>query len=320
MSITVIEYGATLISVQVPNGQNETEELIIGFNNLTGYLNPHEPYFGATIGRYANRIANATFSLNGTTYNLTGVIHGGARGFDKHLWNSTQIGDRTIEFHLFSPDGDQGFPGNVHTITTFSLTDDNEIQFTYDASSDKTTPISLTNHGYWNLAGAGSGNIYGHQVQILADIIVVVDKSLIPTGELKPVTGTPYDLKEIQKLGAAMNKTLNAIPSLAFDNAWQFESSNATHRNLTQVVKMVEPKSGRSLEISTTQPCIQFYTGNGLTNKTIMSNGRHTERQGAFAFEPQSLPDAPNHKNFPSPFINPGDEYHQVQAQIQVQD
>ena len=133
----------------------------VGFNNLTGYLNPHEPYFGATIGRYANRIANATFKLNGTTYNLTGDIHGGARGFDKHLWNSTQIGDRTIEFHLFSPDGDQGFPGNVHTITTFSLTDDNEIQFTYDASSDKTTPISLTNHGYWNLAGAGSGNIYG---------------------------------------------------------------------------------------------------------------------------------------------------------------
>lgn len=172
----------------------------VGFNNLTGYLDPHEPYFGATIGRYANRIANATFSLNGTTYNLTGDIHGGARGFDKHLWNSTQIGDRTIEFHLFSPDGDQGFPGNVHTITTFSLTDDNEIQFTYDASSDKTTPISLTNHGYWNLAGAGSGDIYGisyiiygnekflgHQVQILADIIVVVDKSLIPTGELKPV-------------------------------------------------------------------------------------------------------------------------------------
>uniref|UniRef100_A0A914DBJ6 Galactose mutarotase n=1 Tax=Acrobeloides nanus TaxID=290746 RepID=A0A914DBJ6_9BILA len=218
VAIKATDYGATLVSVKVPTG-NGQEEILLGFDNLGDYLN-HTAYFGGTIGRFANRIANSTFTYNNTVYNLSkndpdpikgpNSLHGGRRGFDKLLWNVTLSSINTLKFELLSPDGDEGYPGNLNVTVLLSLSDDDEIIWTYEATTDKTTPINLSNHGYWNLAGAGSGRngIDGQTIQIPANYYVPVDpKYLIPTGEIKNVTGTPYDLTASINIGEAINKT-----------------------------------------------------------------------------------------------------------------
>jgi len=310
MSIKVIEYGAMLISIKVPTKNGEKEELTIGFDTLEDYLN-QRGNFGSTVGRYANRIANAKFELDGVTYNLNenrppNHQHGGEKGFGKVLWKAEEIMDKnTVKLRYFSCDGDQGYPGNLQVWSTYILTDENEIKMIYEAETDKTTPISMTNHAYFNLAGIGSENVFGHDVQIFADKIIDVDQNLIPTGKFKDVQKTIFDLREPKNIGKVMKDS----PTFeGYDHCYAI--SNVLQNPIKLVATVNQPKNGRGLEVYTTQPGLQFYIGNFLPRLPI-ANGKIINKHGGFALETQNFPDGPNHKEFPSPFLKPGEKYHQ---------
>ena len=310
MSISVINYGATLVSVCVPNSHGTLHELTLGFDHLEEYLASNF-YFGATIGRVANRIDNAHFSYQKQDYFLSKNkgyshhLHGGEKGLDKVLWQTEVAiqGDKaSVEFSYLSPDGDQGYPGNLEIKTTYSLTLANELKISFQAKTDQITPVDLTNHAYWNLAGAGCGTVLDHVLQIFADHYVLTDKELLSTGQIAAVESTPYDFREPHHLG----ERLNDIPIGGYDVC--FVLPVTTNRNPRFVAQIKEPISGRILEIYTTQPGLQFYTGNSLKDHPI-SSGFFTQRYGGFCMETQNFPGAVNYSQFPSPFLLPGDLY-----------
>uniref|UniRef100_A0A914E6S8 Aldose 1-epimerase n=1 Tax=Acrobeloides nanus TaxID=290746 RepID=A0A914E6S8_9BILA len=308
MSVKVIEYGASLVSIKVPNGSGGKEELNLGFDTLEEYLNDNAS-FGRTVGRYANRIVNATFELDGVTIKLDpnrppNHLHGGTHGFGRVVWTSELTSNNTVTFKYFSRDGDQGYPGNLHISASYTLGDDNGLTLIYDATTDKTTPISITNHAYFNLAGAGSGNVYGHEAQILSNKTVVVDKDLLPNGEFQDVKGTIFDLTKPTNLGEIFKSHPDFF---GFDVSYVV--SDVVNNPLKLVAKVTEPKSGRALEVYTTQPDIHLYTGNFM-QKWQLAGGKTTDKHGAFCLETQNFPDGPNHKNFPNPFLKPGEVYH----------
>lgn len=312
MSISVINYGATLTSVQVPNPDGTLQELTLGFDHLDEYL-AHDFYFGATIGRVANRIANAHFNYQKKDYflsknkNFVHHLHGGEQGLDKVVWQAevtSEADQASVSFSYMSPDGDQGYAGNLEIKTTYTLTLANELKISFQAKTDQATPVDLTNHAYWNLAGAGNGTVLDHILQIFSDRYVVTDQDLLPTGQIAEVKGTPFDFREAHPIG----ERINQIDRDRGGYDLCYVLIPITNHQPQYAAKIREPISGRTLEVFTTQPGLQFYTSNSLRNYPI-SSGLRTQRYGAFCMETQNLPGAVNYSQFPSPFLLPGDKY-----------
>lgn len=304
-------YGGIITSIMVPDKQAKLDDVALGFNTLESYLKKH-PFFGAIIGRYGNRIARGKFVLNGGEYILArndgkNHIHGGKLGFDKVVWEAQEIKSPTevgVKLTYLSKDGEEGYPGNLTTTVNYLLNDQNELIIRYEAETDKPTVINLTNHTYFNLAGEGSGDILGHKIKINADSYTAVAKGLIPTGELTAVKGSPFDFTTPQTIGARIKELKGG-----YDHNYVLNQKSPG--TLAQAAQVYEPVSGRVMEVLTTEPGIQFYTGNFLNRKLKGKSARKYQKQGAFCLEAQHYPDSPNHPQFPSTVLNPGETYRQ---------
>jgi len=309
----ITNYGAIVVSVKVPDRQGKLADVVLGFDALKGYLAKH-PYFGAIVGRYGNRIANGKFTLDGKQYTLAQNdgqqhLHGGVRGFDKAVWNVLSVSstkEPSLVLQYVSKDGEEGYPGNLTVTVTYTLTDANELKIDYLATTDKPTVLNPTNHTYFNLAGAGVGDILGHQVTIAADRFTPVGKTLIPTGALRPVADTPFDFTKPTVIGARINQDNEQLKfGRGYDHNWVLNKNDDA---LTLAAKVVEPTSGRVLEVFTTQPGLQFYTGNFLDGSDVGKGGKSYKHRYGFTLETQHFPDSPNQPNFPSTVLKPGEE------------
>jgi aldose 1-epimerase len=312
IEVKAIGYGAIITSLKVPDRSGSMADVVLGFESLDGYLKGH-PYFGAIVGRYGNRIGKGQFTLDGTTYSLAknngpNHLHGGVTGFDKVLWKTAVVsGQNAITFTRTSPDGEEGYPGNLSTTITYTLTDRNELIVDYHATTDKATPVNLTQHSYFNLAGDGAGDILGHEVTINADRYTPVDDTLIPTGELANVEGTPFDFRKPTAIGARINADHPQLKAgKGYDHNWVL---NRSGEGLQLAARVVEPKTGRTLEVSTQEPGVQFYTGNFLDGTLTGKGGHVYAHRTGFCLETQHYPDSPNKPNFPSTILKPGQEY-----------
>ena len=313
--VRIITYGGIVQTVEVPDRHGHNTNVALGFATLADYVahNNPGPYFGALIGRYANRIAKGTFTLDGVTYHLPinndpNSLHGGTDSFDKRVWTPTAgkngNGDPTVQLDLTSPDGDQGYPGTLHARATYTVTGDS-IRVDYRATTDKATIVNLTNHSYFNLAGEGTGDINGHLMQINANRTTPVDSTLIPTGQIVPVAGTPLDFTKPVAIGDRIRDNFEQLVfGRGYDHNWVLNGSG-----FRLAARVSEPTSGRVLSMFTDQPGIQFYSGNFLDG-TLYGTSGHQYRQGdGFALETQHFPDSPNHANFPSTVLRPGDTF-----------
>jgi aldose 1-epimerase len=310
MVARITSFGAILTELQVPDRQGHLTNVVLGFDNLEQYLAGH-PAFGATIGRFANRIANARFTLDGREYQVTvnhgpHHIHGGARGFDKVVWESRTLPPRhnaaSVQFTYLSPDGEEGYPGNLTVVVIYTLTDDNELRIDYHATTDKPTIVNLTNHSYFNLAG--HGDVLDHVLHIDADRYTPANQDLIPTGEIAPVRGTPLDFTEPTPIGARIDQ-LRPRPN-GYDHNYVLNSGGSA---LALAARAHEPKSGRVLEVFTTEPGVQLYTGNWLDGRLRGIGGVVYGRHSGFCLETQHYPDSINHPSFPSTILRPGQTF-----------
>ena len=312
MTATIMTYGATLTELIVPDKAGKPANIVLGFDTLAPYL-AGTPYFGATIGRVGNRIAKGTFTLGGKTYHLATNngphhLHGGNVGFDKVVWQAEVIpakDGQAVKFTHRSPDGDEGYPGTLDVTVVYTLTDANELRLDYTATTDKPTPLNLTNHSYFNLAGEGNGLIRDHVMMIAADEFTLNDDLLIPTGKILPVKGTMMDFTQPTPLGARIDK-VPVAPPIGYDHNYVLRKVGGT---LTLAARVVEPKSGRTMEVRTTEPAIQLYTGNFLDGTIRNRNGVPYQQHAAFCLETQHYPDSVNHPNFPSTILEPGRTY-----------
>ena len=312
VEVRAISYGGIITSLRVPDRSGTFDDIVLGFDRLDGYLKD-PPFFGAIIGRYGNRIAKGQFTLDGATYELAtnngpNHLHGGNKGFDKVLWTAAPVeGKNAVTFTRTSPDGEEGYPGNLQVQVTYTLTDQNELIVDYRATTDKATVVNLTQHSYFNLAGQASGDILGHELMLNADRYTPVDGTLIPTGELAPVEGTPFDFRTPTAIGARIG---DADPQLkngqGYDHNWVL---NRSGDGLQLAARVVEPKTGRTLEVRTSEPGIQFYSGNFLDGTLTGKQGATYNHRTGFCLETQHFPDSPNHPNFPSTTLRPGEEY-----------
>jgi len=311
MSARVITYGCILSSLRVPDKRGKIGQITLGFDTLEEYLGGH-PYFGAVVGRFANRIAGGRFQLDGKPYTLacnengTNHLHGGKVGFDKRVWNAEELqeSDRIgVRFSYTSPDGEEGYPGNLAVTVTYTLNDQNELIFDYQAETDRPTPINLTNHAYWNLKGAGSGTIYSHVLSLNCSRYLPVNEELIPTGEILPVQGTALDFTGKKPIG----RDIDQLP-VGYDHCFVADKDEAS---LAAIARLYDPASGRGLEISTTKPAVQLYTGNFLTG-IKGAGGAVFSKHSALCLETEFFPDAVNHPEFPSAVLRPGQSYHHV--------
>ncbi len=328
MSVKILTYGGILQEVNVPDKKHKVTNVTLGFPTLDDYVAKNSPfpaggpYFGAIIGRYGNRIANGQFSLNGQTYQLPinnppNSLHGGIDGFDNKVWSPTVIpasGDSVgLMLHYTSPDGEEGYPATLSVDVTYTLTNDNEIKIDYHAtneSSTLSTIVNLTNHAYWNLSGEGTGTIYDEQLQLNADHYTPVDSTLIPTGAIDPVAGTPLDFTKPTAIGDRIRDNFQQLVfGHGYDHNFVLNRPSPNDTSLIEAARVSDPASGRVLTISTTEPGIQFYSGNFLDG-TLYGTSGHAYRQGdGFALETQHYPDSPNHPNFPSTVLGPGQTY-----------
>lgn len=319
MEATIMTYGGIVTSLKVPDKNGTFADVVLGFDNLDSYTKASYvkscPYFGALIGRYGNRIAKGKFSLDGVEYtlatnNVPNHLHGGLKGFDKVVWTveDAKVGEHgpKLELTYLSKDGEEGYPGNLTVHATYTVTEDNALQIKFKATTDKDTVVNLTHHSYFNLAG--SGDILGHVVYINADKFTPVDSGLIPTGELRPVAGTPFDFLTPTTVGARINNTNDEQIKLGggYDHNWVL---NKKSNELSLAARVHEPTSGRTMEVWTTQPATQFYTGNFLDGTITGKNGRTYQFRNGFCFEPQHYPDSPNHPAFPTAELKPGETY-----------
>lgn len=317
LSAKVIEYGSILVSLKVPDKNGEVEDIVLGYDNLQDYI-ADQSYFGAIVGRYANRIADGEFTLDGKKYKLTkndngNHLHGGRKGLHKVIWKSSSFEDDTslgVEFSYVSPDGEEGYPGNLSIEVTYRfLKERNEMRIEYSAVTDKSTPVNLSHHSYFNLSGPGREPILDHLLKLNAESWTPTDSELIPTGEIKSVIGTPLDFTEYKQIGADMDK-LPAMDILkgGYDFNWILNKK----QDLSLAASVYEKESGRNLKIYTTKPAIQFYSGNFLDGSISGKYGVSYDQYCSFALEPQHYPDSPNHDNFPSTILRPGQKYKQL--------
>jgi aldose 1-epimerase len=316
MTVKVITYGGIIQSVEVPDRDGQMTNVVLGFDNLDDYVERNDPYFGCITGRYANRIAAGQFTLDGQTYQLAtnndpNHLHGGDVGFDKRVWDATEVRGKDgvgVALSYTSPDGEEGYPGTLSTTVTYVLTDDNSIRIDYHATTDAPTIINLTNHSYFNLAGEGSGDVMGHELQINADRYTPVDDTLIPTGELAPVAGTPFDFTKPHTIGERIRDSHEQVViGQGYDH--NFVLGEARTEELSMAARVREPDSGRVLEVLTQEPGIQFYSGNFLDGTLVGPSGNVYRQTDGFALETQIFPDSPNQANFPSPVLRPGEVY-----------
>jgi aldose 1-epimerase len=311
MQVNLSTWGATVVNLLAPDRHGHLADVALGFSTTEPYFT-QSPYFGATIGRFANRIAKGRFSIGDKVYHLAknnglNHLHGGLKGFDKQLWTANVISQNppTVRFSRLSPDGEEGYPGNLKVTVTFTLSDRDELRMRYTAETDQPTIVNLTNHTYFNLAGAGNGNILGHQVRIHASHYTPVDKTLIPTGEIKSVAGTPMDLRKWTTVGANI-EAVGGKP-VGFDHNYVLDRCPVVRPALA--AEVLDPRSGRLLKVYTDQPGIQFYTGNFLDGTLHGKHGKVYHQHDAFCLETQHFPDSPNHPNFPSTLLKPGQTY-----------
>jgi len=315
LTVRILNYGGIIQSVDAPDRRGRTANVVLGFDSVAGYVAHPDPYFGALIGRYGNRIAKGQFTLDGTTYHLPinnppNSLHGGTVGFDKHIWATTPFtrgGDVGLVLTHTSPDTDQGYPGTLAVTVTYTLTRRGEIRIDYRATTDKATVVNLTNHSYWNLQGEGSSAIYDHVLQLNADRFTPVDSTLIPTGQLAPVAGTPFDFTRPTAIGDRIrDNDQQLVYGRGYDHNWVLSRRGP---GLSPAARLRDPDSGRTLTVYTTEPGIQFYSGNFLDG-TLYGTSGHAYRQGdGLALETQHFPDSPNHPNFPSTVLRPGQVY-----------
>jgi aldose 1-epimerase len=310
----VITYGGIIVSLKVPDRAGKLDDVVLGMDTLEGYLKG-VPYFGAIVGRYGNRIANARFTIDGQTYKLAvnngkNALHGGVKGFDKAVWKAEpfeRAGEVGLVLSHMSPDGDEGYPGALTVKITYTLTDRNELAFDYEATTDKPTPVNLTQHSYFNLAGAGTGDILGHELTLNADRYTPVDAGLIPTGELAPVESTPFDFRTSTAIGARIDA---AHPQIKLGGGYDHNFVLTRQgEGLSLAARVVEPTSGRVMEVTTTEPGVQFYTGNFLDGTITGKGGRVYQKRYGFCLETQHYPDSPNKPSFPSTIVRPGQPY-----------
>jgi aldose 1-epimerase len=307
--VKITNYGGTLTSWTAPDKNGRKSSIVLGFDSLSGYL-ARPPYFGALIGRYGNRIANGRFKIDTATYTLArnngkNHLHGGLKGFDKVVWDATPSDSLpALTLNYVSKDAEEGYPGNLKVTVQYSLTDDNELTIEYNAETDKTTPVNLTNHSYFNLTGDVNNNILNHVLMINADSYTPVDTSLIPTGEIKAVKGTPFDFTTPVAIGARIDAVKGG-----YDHNFVLKSKDGA---LNLVATVTDSLSGRKLEVFTTEPGLQFYTGNFLDGSFKTSDGKSIQQHAAFCLETQHFPDSPNQPKFPSTLLKPGEKYHTI--------
>ena len=317
VEVDAMNYGGIILSIRVPDRKGQFADIVLGHEKMEGYI-PNPPYIGAIVGRYANRVANGTFTLDGKTYTLPkndgpNTLHGGTtRTFDKVAWEGEPLkGSNGVAFTYVSKDGEEGFPGNVKVKVTYTLTDGNVLLIDYEATTDKATPINVSQHSYFNLKGEGNGDILDHEVTINADRFTPVDKNLIPTGELRPVKGTPLDFSKPTKIGTRIDDSYEQLV-LGHGSDHNFVLNPKPAQNgLVLAARVDEPSSGRVLEVWTTQPAVQFYTGNFLDGSVTGKEGHVYKRRYGFCLETQHFPDSPNHPDFPTTILKPGETFHQ---------
>ncbi len=312
LAARIMNYGGVVVSLQALDTAGKPGDVVLGFDDLDGYMRPN-PFFGALVGRYGNRIGKGLFKLNGTEYKLAknngeNALHGGLKGFDKVMWTSRGLPDGGLELKYLSKDGEEGYPGNLKVTVVYHWTDANELKIEYTATTDKDTVVNLTNHSYFNLKGAGEGDILGHLVMLAADRFTPVDAGLIPTGELRPVAGTPFDFGKATAIGARINQNEEQLKlGKGYDHNFVLKSGGG---KLALAARVEEPSTGRVLEVLTTEPGVQFYTGNFLDGTIKGKGGKVYAQRNGFCLETQHFPDSPNKPSFPTTTLKPGATYH----------
>ena len=315
VEVKIINYGGVITSIRVPDRMGTLSNVALGCSTLADY-ETKSAYFGALIGRYGNRLANATFTLEGTRYkvpvnNGPNGLHGGIKGFDKQVWTAQEIttnAGASLGLTYVSVDGEEGYPGMLSVTVIYSLTDENGLRIDYSATTDQTTVVNLTNHSYFNLAGNGAGAVYDHLIQLNADHYTPVDSTLSPTGEIAPVAGTPFDFRSAKRIGASLR---SGHEQVVFGRGYDhnFVLNHQTPGTLDLAARVYEPTSGRIMQVWTTEPGVQFYTGNFLDGSVVGSSGGMYRQGDAFCLETQHFPDSPNKPEFPTTTLKPGDTY-----------
>ncbi len=310
VEIQVTNYGGIVTSLCVPDRDGKMGDVVLGFENLSGYLKD-SPYFGCIVGRYGNRLAGGRFTLDGTEYNLAtndgeNHLHGGIRGFDKKVWNAEPTKDG-VRLSYLSQDGEEGYPGNLTATVDYSLSDQDELKIEYYAETDRATHVNLTNHTYFNLAGHGSGDVLGHELTLHADRFTPINEGLIPTGELQAVSDTPMDFRTPRIIGERIEQgDRQLVFGGGYDLNWVLNDSD---EGLRTAATVLESGSGRLMEVDTTEPGVQFYTGNFLDGSHIGKGGKVYQHRSGFCLETQHFPNSPNQRNFPSTVLKPGETY-----------
>jgi aldose 1-epimerase len=312
--VKVIDYGAIVTELWIPDRDGKMADVVLGYDNLDGYLEV-TPYFGAIVGRYGNRIALGEFSIDGETYSLAtnndlNHLHGGNVGFDKVVWKSKGYSDDEesgVKLTYHSPDGEEGYPGNLKSTVVYALNNQNELVIRYHAETDKPTVVNLTHHGYWNLRGQGNGSILGHELTLNAKFFTPVDEGLIPTGEIRSVEGTPMDFSRPKRIGSRIDADCEQLTfGGGYDHNWVLDKSGG---GMTFAARLYDPDSGRQMEVYTEEPGIQFYCGNFLDGTLTGKEGKVYHYRYGLCLETQHFPDSPNKGHFPSTRLNPGEVY-----------
>jgi aldose 1-epimerase len=313
----ITNYGGRVVDLFTPDTAGHFDDIVLGYESLYGYLNSHEKYFGAIIGRYGNRIGEAKFEIDGKKYKLDAnngpnSLHGGNNGFHNVYWTITQLDQQTILMEYISEDMEEGFPGKLNLKVKYCMTDNNELKIEYFASTDKPTIVNLTHHSFFNLTGDLRNSINNHILEIPAEFYTPVDDELIPTGEIATVEGTPFDFRKPTRIGARVDENSNQLKrGNGYDHNWVLDA-DGLNKDIRLAAIVTEPSSGRIMEVYTNEPGIQFYSGNFLSGKDIGKNGIIYNYRTAFCLETQHFPDSPNKSNFPETLLNPGEEYYSI--------
>lgn len=311
-SVAVTNYGARTVAVFVKAKNGEVYDVVLGFDSIDSYLNTDEIYHGAIVGRYANRIAKGRFSIDGNQFQLPvnngpNHLHGGLKGFDSVVWDVIFCDKEKITLQYISPDGDQGYPGNLTSTVRYTVKA-NSLEIVFEATTDRPTVVNLTNHAYFNLNGQGSGSVHDHDLMIHANYFTPVDSTLIPTGELKPVEGTPFDFRKFHKIGERVDRDdIQLKTGGGYDHNFVLKTADSTE--LISAAKAIGDQSGIEMEVLTTEPGVQLYTGNFMKGTNTLKYGRKDTIRSGFCLETQHFPDSPNQAEFPSTLLKPGESY-----------